>query len=135
MRLSELWKVVVLHAGFWPRMAARGVRMKAAVRRGDGSAPPPMLIQLQVTSRCNLRCAMCGQWGPDGVRRGARQTELTFCPDYPDYTLGSLADHSFEELWEGERAKAFRALIRERSLPLCGRCCWLYLSGETERPG
>ncbi|MBN2799902.1 MAG: radical SAM protein [Deltaproteobacteria bacterium] len=59
--------------------------------------------------------------------------DLTFCPDYPDYTIGNLGEQPFEAIWQGERARAFRDLLRERSLPICARCCSQYLMGA-KRP-
>ena len=28
---------------------------------------PPKSVELQLTYSCNLRCRMCGQWGPNGI--------------------------------------------------------------------
>ncbi len=60
--------------------------------------------------------------------------ELTFCPDFPDYRIGSMADDDFEALWNGERARAFRARMLEGLLPVCPRCCGCYTTGTAWRP-
>jgi len=57
-----------------PRYALRAgwQRLRGALsyRRADGRSAPPETISLFLTFRCNLRCAMCGQWGPTGSARG-----------------------------------------------------------------
>jgi len=57
-----------------PRYAARafGQRLRSSLsyRRSDGWSAPPETISLFLTFRCNLRCQMCGQWGPEGAARG-----------------------------------------------------------------
>ncbi len=59
--------------------------------------------------------------------------ELTFCPDFPDYRFGSLAEEPFEQLWNGERAVAFRRRLLEGLLPICPRCCGMYTTGSPWR--
>ena len=34
-------------------------------------AQPPKSVELQLTYCCNLRCKMCGQWGPKGIFRNS----------------------------------------------------------------
>jgi radical SAM protein with 4Fe4S-binding SPASM domain len=36
--------------------------IRPRLRRGDPTAPPPLLVSFNLTHLCNLRCAMCGQW-------------------------------------------------------------------------
>ena len=36
---------------------------------GAGRSFPPRIITLTPTDRCNLKCRMCGQWGPKGYKR------------------------------------------------------------------
>lgn len=59
--------------------------------------------------------------------------ELTFCPDFPDYRFGSLAEQPFEQLWNGERAMAFRQRLLDGLLPICPRCCGMYTTGSPWR--
>jgi len=59
--------------------------------------------------------------------------ELTFCPDFPDYRFGSLAEQPFDQLWNGDRAVAFRQRILEGLLPICPRCCGMYTTGSPWR--
>ncbi len=59
--------------------------------------------------------------------------ELTFCPDFPDYRFGSLREATLSELWNGEEARAFRRKIVEGLLPVCPRCCGLYVAGTPQR--
>jgi MoaA/NifB/PqqE/SkfB family radical SAM enzyme len=57
-----------------PGYALRAFRQRLggylSYRRGDGRSAPPETISLFLTFRCNLRCKMCGQWGPEGASRG-----------------------------------------------------------------
>lgn len=41
------------------RLAFHQVTLVRDLIRGDGSASPPMVVNLLLTSRCNLNCAMC----------------------------------------------------------------------------
>lgn len=53
--------------------------------------------------------------------------DVTFCPDFPDYTVGNVKEKRFLEIWNGEKAKKFRRVLLEKGLfPLCSRCCGLY---------
>jgi len=53
--------------------------------------------------------------------------DATFCPDFPDYIIGNILEETFEEIWNGAKAKKFRRLLLEKGLfPLCSRCCGLY---------
>jgi len=49
------------------------------------TSPWPSTIVVRITSRCNLRCVQCGQWGENGYEKGRDlhvENELT----YEDYT-------------------------------------------------
>ena len=59
--------------------------------------------------------------------------ELTFCPDFPDYRIGSLVDHDLPTLWNGDRARRFRQRILDGLLPICPRCCGMYTTGTPWR--
>lgn len=53
-----------------------------------------------------------------------------FCPDFPDYCLGNIAESSFSDLWLGTKAKQFREMMQKRLLPVCNRCCRLFQDYE-----
>jgi MoaA/NifB/PqqE/SkfB family radical SAM enzyme len=53
------------------RRGKRGVRDHLASPTPD-NLPMPTFVQLRVTNLCNLRCAMCGQWGDTGIYRSDR---------------------------------------------------------------
>ncbi len=57
-----------------PRYAVRAFRQRfrsyMSYLRRDGWSAPPETISLFLTFRCNLRCKMCGQWGPTGSAKG-----------------------------------------------------------------
>ncbi len=46
-----------------------------------------------------------------------------FCPDYPDYSIGSVREEPLLALWNGEKARRFRSSLLGRGLfPICARC-------------
>jgi len=57
-----------------PAYAVRAFRQRRrahrSYRRGDGWSAPPETVSLFLTFHCNLRCRMCGQWGPAGAAKG-----------------------------------------------------------------
>jgi radical SAM protein with 4Fe4S-binding SPASM domain len=57
--------------------------------------------------------------------------ELAPCHIFFDLVMGSLHEHSFTELWNGEAYRRFRAHLRERGLlSICSGCCILYLANQ-----
>jgi len=52
--------------------------------------------------------------------------DVTLCNDLPDFIIGNITGQSFEEIWNGEKARAFRRRLSRRLLPVCSRCCLLY---------
>jgi MoaA/NifB/PqqE/SkfB family radical SAM enzyme len=65
------------------RLLARGaIRRKATsyidywFGRGK-SFRPPLQLDIKITNRCNMRCAMCAQWGERGYNLGKSPAELS----------------------------------------------------------
>jgi len=59
--------------------------------------------------------------------------DVHFCADYPDYILGNVAEQSFREIYNGDRANKFRREIRSREggiFPGCLRCYQNMLFGN-----
>lgn len=55
--------------------------------------------------------------------------DVTPCPDYPDYIVGSIVQSPFLQIWNGDRYRKWRQeLKKHRLFPICTRCCDLYLS-------
>ena len=52
--------------------------------------------------------------------------DAMFCNDNPDYILGNINNDSFPDIWNNEKARKFRKFIKDRSLPICSRCCGLH---------
>lgn len=55
--------------------------------------------------------------------------DVVFCPDawIDDYVLGNIRSQRFEEIWNNEKARRFRAvLIKEKRFQGCNRCSWMY---------
>jgi radical SAM protein with 4Fe4S-binding SPASM domain len=77
------------------------------------------------SSDTTVRQAECNNiWGcldvqPDG--------NVNFCVDFPDYSIGNVADNSLHEMWHSERAWRFRELRSAREMPVCFRCGSKYM--------
>jgi radical SAM protein with 4Fe4S-binding SPASM domain len=55
--------------------------------------------------------------------------DVTPCPDYPDFIAGNLRKQSLLEIWNGAMYRDFRRQLKQhRLLPICARCCDLYVS-------
>ena len=68
----------------WARATLRNLKA------GILTPPPPPLVQILPTERCNLRCKMCNQWGLKGIYLNGRQpTELD--PVVLERVLGELS--------------------------------------------
>jgi len=52
--------------GYAVRAALMRARGSLSYRLGRGWSAPPETVSLLLTYACNLRCAMCGQWGEGG---------------------------------------------------------------------
>jgi radical SAM protein with 4Fe4S-binding SPASM domain len=55
--------------------------------------------------------------------------EVRSCPDeWTDgYVLGNIREQSFEDVWNGEKARRFRSvLLRKGSFTGCKRCSWMH---------
>jgi radical SAM protein with 4Fe4S-binding SPASM domain len=55
--------------------------------------------------------------------------DATFCPDewIDDYILGNVRRQRFDQIWNNEKARKFRAvLLQERHFDGCKRCSWMY---------
>lgn len=53
--------------------------------------------------------------------------DVVLCNDLPDLVVGNMAKQSFDEVWNGETARSFRRRLLKGSLPVCSRCCLLYV--------
>jgi radical SAM protein with 4Fe4S-binding SPASM domain len=54
--------------------------------------------------------------------------DLTPCSDRPDFIVGNLREKGIIELWYSSRYHLFRKVLKEKGLlPLCYRCCELFL--------
>jgi radical SAM protein with 4Fe4S-binding SPASM domain len=64
------------------RLMARGVARRKATSYidywlgGGRSFRPPMQLDLKITNRCDMRCAMCAQWGEKGYNLSKSAAEL-----------------------------------------------------------
>ncbi len=56
--------------------------------------------------------------------------DADFCVDLVDYRLGNVRTSTLAELWRGERAERFRALLRRAALPACVRCVARYMGEQ-----
>ncbi|TYP72393.1 radical SAM/SPASM domain-containing protein [Paenibacillus methanolicus] len=53
------------------------------------------------------------------------------CVDLPDYKYGNIYENSFQDMWEGERATAFRDYLRDDNLLMCNRCTRMFADAES----
>jgi MoaA/NifB/PqqE/SkfB family radical SAM enzyme len=60
--------------------------------------------------------------------------EVCFCGDFPDYSIGNVRQDTFQHLWTGEKANAFRRKLAREPLPICARCCGSFVYGRWSRP-
>ena len=52
--------------------------------------------------------------------------DVATCRDYPDYVVGNIGEDSILDIWNNERYRRFRAVLKEETLlPICSRCCQL----------
>lgn len=52
--------------------------------------------------------------------------DVSLCRDYHDFTIGNIKTDRLRDMWNGERALAFRGSIaRDGIMPACRRCCGL----------
>ncbi len=51
-----------------------------------------------------------------------------FCVDFIDYSFGNVKEASIEQIWNSERAEAFRQYRREKPLAMCYRCGAKFMS-------
>ena len=51
---------------------------------------------------------------------------ISLCRDYNDYVIGNIAEESIKDIWNNDKARAFRgSLNKEGLMPVCRRCCGL----------
>jgi radical SAM protein with 4Fe4S-binding SPASM domain len=52
--------------------------------------------------------------------------DVATCVDIPDYVAGNIRENGIMEIWNNERYKRFRAVVKEEGhLPACTRCSGL----------
>ncbi|MDG5816518.1 radical SAM protein [Chitinispirillales bacterium ANBcel5] len=54
----------------------------------------PESVSFTVTNACNLRCKMCGQWGPDGYIKNKVKSNTTMSPDVWKKMVDELVDNN-----------------------------------------
>jgi radical SAM protein with 4Fe4S-binding SPASM domain len=81
-------------------------------------------LELPVRNRCAV------PWSQANIDYDG---EVHFCADYPDYKLGNIKDRSFFEIYNGERARRFREVLKgspDGIFPGCVRCYQNMLCGR-----
>jgi radical SAM protein with 4Fe4S-binding SPASM domain len=50
--------------------------------------------------------------------------DVVTCRDYPDVVVGNIKEKSILELWNNDKMRGFRNLLKEEGglLPVCTRC-------------
>ena len=53
--------------------------------------------------------------------------KVVSCQQYPDVVLGDLHSERWQEIWNGDAFRGFRASVSDRPLPVCNQCAPIYL--------
>ena len=59
--------------------------------------------------------------------------DVHFCADYPDYIAGNIKEQGIYEIYNNDRAKKFRTVLKNSPggiFPACKRCYQLMLCGR-----
>ena len=59
--------------------------------------------------------------------------DLIFCPGHPDVIAGNVFRDGFMESFNSEMAVRFRKYILSNRLPICNRCCGLYMTNPARK--
>jgi MoaA/NifB/PqqE/SkfB family radical SAM enzyme len=59
--------------------------------------------------------------------------DLIFCPGHPDVIAGNVFRDGFMESFNSEMAIKFRKYILTNRLPICNRCCGLYMTNPARK--
>jgi MoaA/NifB/PqqE/SkfB family radical SAM enzyme len=59
--------------------------------------------------------------------------DLIFCPGHPDVIAGNVFRDGFMESFNSEMALRFRKYILTNRLPICNRCCGLYMTNPARK--
>jgi MoaA/NifB/PqqE/SkfB family radical SAM enzyme len=70
----------------------RRMTLALDLRRTDGWSAPPRIISLKLTDRCNLKCAMCDQFGPEGRLLDKRKRSPAMAIDAIHRLLAEASD-------------------------------------------
>lgn len=54
--------------------------------------------------------------------------EMIYCPGHPDIVPGNVFEKSFLEIYFNETSTQLRKHVEEKLLPICNRCCGLYMT-------
>lgn len=85
------------------------------------------LLELRARLRGNVfRCAALAGESNYNISINANATVSCNCQDRDGSgVIGDLKTHSFEEIWAGPKAEAFRASMARGKLPItwCSNCC------------
>ncbi|MEW6359072.1 MAG: radical SAM protein [Planctomycetota bacterium] len=104
----------------------RWLFLRRLARKSCPSSPSPFTVSFNLTSRCNLRCKMCGQHGETGIYTGPDRTRACHTLDFDliRAVIDEIAAYPHRPdvcLWGGEpllhpQFAEILSLIRERKL-------------------
>lgn len=115
------------------RVFFRRLKAYAYYLFGRGKSSPPEAITLFLTHRCNLQCAMCGQWGEGGVtkKRSAAYVRSELFLDELRLLIDDVADFSPNiTLFGGEPLLHARCLELIRYIKDKGLHCLMITNGS-----
>lgn len=56
--------------------------------------------------------------------------EMIFCPGHPDVIAGNVFTEDFETVYYNQTASHFRRHVEKQLLPICNRCCGIFMTYE-----
>jgi MoaA/NifB/PqqE/SkfB family radical SAM enzyme len=106
-----------------------------------------MLPPYVVTGPSHLRGKDFGRWFSDYLDTFGNEScfmpfywarihangDLIFCPGHPDVIAGNVFRDGFMESFNSEMAVRFRKYILTNRLPICNRCCGLYMTNPARK--
>jgi hypothetical protein len=71
----------------------------------------------------------CLRLGSGYISRG----ELIYCPGHPDLIPGNVFTGEIREIYLNEMSTKLRKRVEKEFLPICNRCCGLYMTHHATR--
>ena len=95
-------------------------------------------VEKALSLRSQTACNLCSIFDDNSVclYRWARihvNGDLIFCPGHPDVIAGNVFRDGFMESFYSEVAVQFRKYNLTNRMPICNRCCGLYMTNPARK--